>query len=237
MVLPPVAPEKPRSRELMRRIDPTASIGTRELSQTAVLTAIFVVASVIPLTAFIGGAGFITLGIVFVPVLGCILKPRASLIAALTGSVCIYVLQMATAPVYGPYSLLVPTSGIFLGSVAFHNRLGGLAAWAYVFFGALYYWTFSGGTYAWLAPYFLVLVSLPFARRPSKIRVPLLCLYSTMCELTTMTMGSVYILRLPGPLWALITPFMFFERTVATSGSATLLAALRRTLPALFGET
>jgi hypothetical protein len=54
-----------------------------------------------------------------------------------------------------------------------------------------------------------------------------------MCELTTMTIASITILRLPGALWTLITPLMFYERAVATLGSFLLIAGLRKTLPAI----
>lgn len=210
-------------------------LGTRELSVMSVLSAIFVVASAFPFSAFIGGAGFITLGVVFVPVIGRILKPIPALISGLAGAIAVYVLQIATAPVFGLVSLLIPVSGIFLGSFAFHYRLGAVVPWAYVLFGTAYYLVFSEGTALWLLPYIVVLASLPFALKKTGARLPLLCLYSTMCELTTMNIASIAILNLPGPLWSLIAPFMYFERTVATLGAFFVITGVGRAIPGILG--
>ena len=215
----------------MQRQAINLGLGTRELSQMAVLSAIFVVASAIPVSAFIGGAGFITLGIVFVPVIARILKPKAALISGFVGSLAIYGLQFATAPIFGPLSLIIPTSGIFLGSIAFHHKIGPFAPWAYVLFGAIFYAALSGGGGLWLVPYVLVLVTLPLVLKMSKLRLPFLCLYSAMCELTTMNVASISILRLVGPVWSAIAPFMFYERTVATLGSFLLITGIRKAMP------
>ena len=235
-MLPPVPPEKPRSWEHMHDKRLRFGLGTRELSQTAVLSAIFVVASIFPLSAFIGGAGFITLGIVFVPVIARMLKPYAALVSGLVGSAALYGLQLSIGPVFGPVSLLIPTSGIFLGSIAFHHRMGPIISWAYVAFGAAFYFMFSGGTLVWLAPYVIVVATLPLVLRHTKIRIPLLCLYSTMCELITLNIGSITVLRLSGQLWSVIAPFMFFERTIATIGSLLVITAIRKAIPGFVQE-
>lgn len=215
----------------MQRETTSLGFGTRELSQMAALSAIFVIASAIPVSAFIGGAGFVTLGIVLVPVIARILKPKAALISGVAGSLAVYGLQFATAPVFGLYSLLIPTSGIFLGSIAFHHKIGPIAPWTYVLFGAIFYAAFSGGGYLWLAPYLLVLVTFPLVLRMNRFRLPLLCLYSAMCELVTMTLGSISILRLPGPLWNVIVPFMLYERAVATAGSFLVISGVGKAMP------
>ncbi len=236
MVLPPVPPKKPRSRELMQQQGYDLGLGTRELSEIAVLSAIFVVASTLPVSAFIGGAGFITLGIVFVPVIARMLNPKAALISGFVGSLAIYGLQLATAPVFGPLSMLIPTSGMFLGSIAFHHKFGALAPWAYVLFGAIFYAIFSGGAYLWLVPYILALATLPLVLKRSRLRLPLLCLYSAMCELTTMNVASISVLHLVGPVWTAIAPFMFYERAVATLGSFLVITGIQKAMPRLIRD-
>lgn len=193
-------------------------------------------ASAVPISSFIGGAGFVTLGEVFVPVMAVMLKPKAALLAGLVGTFVVYALQLATAPVYGPVSIVIPVAGIFLGSLAVHTRLGKFVAWAYVLFGAAFYAVFSGGTLAWLAPYILVAVTLPLVLVVTRWRFPLLCLYASMCELATMTIASITLLSLHGPVWAVITPFMFFERSVATGGAILVLSGLKKAMPNLIGS-
>ncbi len=219
------------ARVSRNKLSLSVMLETRELSEIAVLSALFVIASVIPVSTFIGGAGFITLGIVLVPVIARMLRPWPALISGLVGALAMYALQLATAPIFGPISILIPMSGILLGSVGFHHRLGCAIPWGYVLFGAVYYFSFSRGTLLWLAPYLIVILSLPIVITESKFRLPLLCLYSTLCELTTMNIASIGILRLPGPLWSVITPLMFFERTVATAGSYMVISGIIKAMP------
>lgn len=235
-MLPPVPPNKSRSWELVQGTKFSLGLETRELSEMAVLSAIFVVTATIPISAFIGGSGFITLSIVIVPVIARILKPKAALICGLVGAVAVYALQIATAPIFGPLSLLIPTSGILLGSMAFHHRIGPIVPWVYVLFGTIFYVAFSGGGYLWLAPYVLALASLPLLLNRRRASLPLLCLYSTICELVTMNIASISFLRLPGPLWTVIAPFMFFERTVATLGSFLVIAGIHKAMPAFLRD-
>ena len=208
-------------------------IETRELSRVAGLSALYAVASLIPVSAFLGGVGFISLGIVFVPVMAYLLRPKAAIVSALVGSLVVYVLQIGIGPIYGPISFLIPTSGAMFGSVGFRSRKGAFIPWGYVLFGGAFYLFSSGGTLFWLVPYLLVLVSLPLVLVQGGWSIPLLCLYATMCELATMTMASITILQLPSSLWTLITPLMFYERTLATVGSFLMITGLRKTMPTL----
>jgi hypothetical protein len=57
-----------------------------------------------------------------------------------------------------------------------------------------------------------------------------------MCELASITIGSITILHLPGSLWMIIAGFMFFERGVATVGSSLVIKALETTVPNLTGN-
>lgn len=208
-------------------------IETSELSKVAALSALFVVASVIPISSFIGGAGFISLSLIFVPVMAYLFKPKAAALSALVGCAVVYVLQIGIGPIFGPVSLLIPPAGAVLGSVSFRSRVGTLASCVYVLLGGAIYTVMSGGTMLWLVPYLAVLASLPLVVYSTRWRILALCFYSTMCELSTMTLASITILKLPSTLWLIICPFMFYERTVATVGSFLLISGLRKGMPHL----
>jgi len=207
------------------------ALETKVLSKIAGLSTIYAVASLIPISAFLGGAGFITLGIVIVPVIAYLLRPKAAFVSGLVGSLVVYVLQIGVGPVYGLVSLLIPTLAAMFGSTGFHSKTGVMLPWGYVLFGGLFYFYTSAGTLLWLLPYLLVLVSLPLALLGGRWQVLVLCLYTTMCELVTMTLASITILHLPGALWALITPLMFYERGFATVGSFLVITGLRKAMP------
>src|SRR2546426_8219106 len=51
---------------------------TRRLALVALLSSLYVVANAIPIDAFIGGAGFITAGIILLPPLGRLFRPKKS---------------------------------------------------------------------------------------------------------------------------------------------------------------
>lgn len=204
---------------------------TRGLALIAVFTALYVVASAIPIDAFIGGAGFITLAIVILPVMAKVLRPREAVLMGAIAAIGIYAFQLSVVPVLGFFGLLVPSLAIVLGSLGFHKSP--LIPAAYILFGAAWYVLFSGGTLVWLAPYVLA-VALSIALQTGAIGKGTalgtvgLVLDATMCELVTLNIGSISVLHLPGAVWTIITPFMFLERTVAVIGGSSLLFELAR---------
>lgn len=201
------------------------------LALVALFVSLYVAANAVPIDAFIGGAGFITLGIVLLPVIAGLLQPRFAVVAAVLASISLFVFQLSIVPILGFYGLLVPTLGIMFGSLGFHKSL--LYPSAYIAFGAFWYVMFSGGTLFWLLPYAITL-GLGLAKQSTLIEfgkksyLTILCLNATMCELVTMNIGSISILHLPAPVWLIITPFMFLERAVAVVGSSSVLLALSR---------
>ncbi len=210
------------------------SLTTRDLTLSASMAAVYIVSSVIPLTRFIGGAAFITLEIVMVPIIAAILRPVPATVSILSGSIGAAIFQTVLGvpglyQVFGLPGLLIPVIGAVSGSLAFHYRWGPLVPWAYVLTGAAYYVLFSkGGTLLWLIPYIIVVVMLPLALKTSGTKsTGLLALYTTMSELVTMNVLSIGVLGLPGGVWSIITPFMFLERTVATLGATSLIVALK----------
>lgn len=205
--------------------------GTRRTALIALLAALFVVGNAIPLDAFVGGAGFITGGIILLPVMARLLRPKEAVVVAVLASVALFVFQLSIIPVFGYYGMLVPAIGIVLGSVGFHRSY--LYPMSYVVFGALWYLLFSHGTLFWLLPYFIAIVMTvanqirPFEPR-KRLNVVLHSLDTTICELVTLNIGSISLLHLPGELWAIITPFMLLERALAVIGASSILLALIR---------
>src|SRR5712664_5000684 len=196
-------------------------VTTTELTLTSTLAAVYIVSTFFPLTPFIGGPAFITLEIVMLPVIAALLRPVLATAAALIGSLGMALAQTSLYVAFGLPGLLVPVLAVALGSVAFHYRWGPIAPWAYVLAGAVYYITFSkGGTLFWLAPYTLVIISLPAAlRAEDPYRTGLLALYTAMSEQVSLNVFSIALLNLTGDFWIGVTPLMFLERTVATLGA------------------
>lgn len=208
-----------------------APSNTRRLALVALLVSLYVAANSVPIDAFIGGAGFITAGIILLPVVAGLLRPRDALIAAVLASISLLALQLSIIPVFGFYGLLVPTLGMTLGSLGIHKSLVYPAA--YIVFGTLWYAMFSSGTMLWLAPYVLA-IGLIAVKESGLVKLGkegdlmIYCLSATMCELVTMNIGSISLLHLTGQVWLIITPFMFAERAVAVVGSSSILLGLLR---------
>src|SRR5437762_10362150 len=202
---------------------------TAELTLAAGLAATYVITTFIPLTPFIGGPAFITLEIVMLPVIAAVLRPIPALATAFVGSLGMALGQPSFYQVFGLPGLSVPLIATGAGSIAFHYRLGPIVPWAYVLAGAAYYIALSnGGTLLWLAPYFLVIISLPVIFRiRDNPRIGLLSFYTAMAEQVTLNILSISILGLTGAFWIGVTPLMYAERTLATIGGATGIVALK----------
>ena len=196
----------------------------------SVLTSLYVVANLIPISVFVGGAGFITAGVILLPVIAKLLKPKEAVVVAAIASLILFLLQLSIMPIYGFYGLIIPVAGILFGSLGAHKSY--LYPAVYIVFGAVFYLLLSGGIFLWVFPY-LVAASLSIAyeiipnRRDNRaIEFLVHSLDSTICELSTMTIGSIAILHIPAQLWIVILPAMLFERSVAVLGSVSLLGAL-----------
>src|SRR5690242_1251900 len=175
---------------------------TTELALTSTLAAVYVVSTLFALTPFIGGPSFITLEIVMIPVIAALLRPILATVTVLIGSLGLALGQPSFYQTFGLPGLLVPILAVALGSIAFHYEWGPFAPWAYVLAGAVYYVLFSkGGTLLWLAPYILVILSLPAALKMREpYRIGLLALYTAMSEQVTMNVLSISLLNFPGPI-------------------------------------
>ena len=209
-------------------------VTTIELALTSTLAAVYIVSAFFALTPFIGGPGFITLEIVMLPIVAFLLRPILATVAVLVGSIGSAFIQTGFYSTFGFAGLLIPLLAVALGSIAFHYDWGAIIPWGYVLAGAVYYILFSkGGTLFWLAPYILVIASLPVALRVREpYQLGLLALYTAMSEQVTLNVLSISLLNLTGVFWTGVTPLMFLERTIATLGGFAVIVALKSRLGA-----
>ena len=209
---------------------------TRDITLLASLAAFYIVSTFLPVDVFLGGAGIITLEIVTVPIIAAILRPVPATICIGIGSIGMAIFGTGVYPFFGFFSILVPVISTVQGSFAFHHRLGPIVPWAYTILGSLYYIEFSrGGTLLWLIPYAIVVLSIPIAFVASGLqRVALLCFYTAMAWQVTLNILSISAGLIDG-FWIGVTPFMFFERGVATFASATVIVALKSRLGSRLG--
>jgi hypothetical protein len=207
-------------------------VTTIELALTSTLAAVYIVSAFFTLTPFIGGPGFITLEIVMLPIIAFLLRPILATVAVLVGSIGSAFILTGFYSTFGFAGLLIPLLAVALGSIAFHYEWGAIIPWGYVLAGAVYYILFSkGGTLFWLAPYILVIASLPATLRVREpYRLGLLALYTAMSEQVTLNVLSISLLNLTGAFWTGVTPLMFLERTIATLGGFVVIVALKSRL-------
>ncbi len=215
-------------------------ISTREISLTAVLAALYAVSFFLPFSQFIGGAAFITLSIIFLPILCKFLRPIPAMVAGVIGMAIAASVGAGLAPVYGLYSFAIPLVAGLLGSLSFHYRWGAIPGIAFLAVCGYIYAAYSGGTLLWLVPYAAAMIAAVFGliiynhkgksavwSRASWIAVTGCFIYlTTMIENATMNLGSVFILQLPGPLWAVITPVSILERIITLAIALLVLTAL-----------
>ncbi len=212
---------------------------TRRLVLTGLFSALFVISTLIPVSVYIGGAGFITLEIVLVPVIAFLLEPWQALLSTLFGAVLGYFFGTGLAPVFGPLSPFIPALAAYFGSIAFHYDekwfKWSSPAWltlpgGYIVFGIVYYLAFSHGTVVWLTPYFLAALGLAYRplAKDSTSKIAIGCLTTAMCEQVGLNVASISLVGLIGGVWLTIAPFMFTERTIATVGSLIVIKALSR---------
>ena len=211
---------------------PRYSRNTLRLTIASSFAGLFVISTFFPLTPFIGGPSFITLEILMIPLIAAILPPEFATSTVFIGSLGMIAAQTTFYRLFGFVGILIPVIAVALGSVGFSYRLGALLPWSYVLTGSIYYLLFSqGGTLLWLVPYALVIFSLPLSfRLEGTWRIGLLAFYTAMCEQVTLNILSISLLNLVGPIWLVITPFMYSERAVATVGGTLLIVALKSRL-------
>jgi hypothetical protein len=215
-------------------------ISSREIGLLVIWAALYAICLFLPFSQFIGGAGFITFSIVILPIYCKMLKPIPAMLAGVIGMTIAASIGAALVPVYGIFSFVIPLVAGFLGSIAFHYRWGPLLGVGFLTVCGYLYAAYSSGTLLWLVPYAAAIVGGIIASlvhfykgkggvwsKASWFIVTGCCIYlTTMIENATMNLGSVFILKLPGPLWTVITPASILERIFALAISFALITAL-----------
>ena len=225
-------------------------MNTREVSMMVVWTALYAVGLMMPFSQFIGGAGFITLSIVFIPVYNKMLKPVPAMIAGTFGMAIAVSFGAAIVPVYGIFSFAMPLVAGLLGSLAFHYRWGAVPGIIFLGICGYLYAAYSGGTLLWLVPYAvaifagfgaIILYNLRTHTtawsKTSWFVLTGFCIFlTTTIENATMNLGSIFILHLPADLWTVITPVSLMERTIAWLLAFAILTALWSRFKGKLGE-
>lgn len=215
-----------------------------------VWSALYAIGLIIPFSQFIGGAGFITLGIIFIPLYCKFLKPISAMFAGILGMMIAALAGAAIVPVFGIFSFAIPLVAGLLGSLAFNYRWGTIPGIVFLIFAGYLYAVYSGGTLFWLIPYAIAIFAgvvatiIYIPKKPKTVWskaswyvVTGCCVYlTTIIDNAVMNLGSVFILNLPGELWVAITPVSVIERVVTLIISFTILAALWNRFKNKFGE-
>jgi hypothetical protein len=226
---------------------------TKQYASAVILTALYVVSSLIPISTFLGAAGplaQLSLTICIAPLFGILLGPSKGFAFGLIAGIL-------SAFVPG-VSLIVPT--VILGP-AISGLLTGLCLQPFTRVGNL---TIPGPvitaiylaviivlylitTYEawWFMIYYVaaLFVALVLQREPVAydsntegisryLQLIPLTLIGTITDFSMMTMGAVYILELPAVAFGFgIFPFMLAERAAATAIAAILIAVVLRAFP------
>lgn len=212
---------------------------TRTISMTSVLAALYIIANFIPFSQFIGGAAFVTFGVVFIPIMAFLLKPRYALMASIIAGLGISFFGIGLASVFPGYCILIVVVATTLGSLAFHERLFAWFPAAFLLvegIGYLLFYNFEATPF-WLIHYSVGIV-LSILATLSTLRIWKFGLIFSiaMCENAMMNIGSMLILGLPAFLWTIITPASIMERTIASIGAILIIGGLRKFAPGYFPE-
>jgi len=208
---------------------------SRELALAICFAALYAICAAIPISVFIGGSGMITAAIIMLPLMVELLNPATAVLAAFLGTLAMYSLNLAVAPVFGPPAILIPLVGAICGA-ATKTKVSVLPGLIWITSEMVLYLQFSGGTPAWIVPY-LVTIGLCFCYFiDERWQMISRAAITAISEQATMNALCIFQLQLPGELWAFITPFMYFERTVAVAGSVLLALAVRRYVGKRFGR-
>ena len=226
---------------------------TKQFASAVILTALYVVSSVIPISTFLGAAGplaQLSLTICIAPLFGILLGPYKGFVFGLIAGIL-------SAFVPG-VSLIVPTvilgpaiSGLLTGlclqprtKIRSLSVPGPLITALYIAVIIVLYLIQNYEAW-WFMTYYgaalvvaLVLQREPVSFDPNTEGIPRylqlfpLTLIGTITDFSMMTMGAVYILLLPAAAFGFgIFPFMLAERAAATVIAAILIAVVLRAFP------
>ena len=192
-------------------------------ARISVFAALYACTSLIPISMFIGAPSFLALNLIITPTIAILLSPKEALLSAFLGGVIALYISPSQA-MFGPFTILLPTLGATLGSLAYHKPRAGFFISAYLLAVSASYLISRTQFPYWILPHIFAAISLITLSitksQPKRIKIPLYAFISTMCEQGTMLLGAVYILSLPWTIFATAFPLMLYERIIATLGSS-----------------
>lgn len=205
---------------------------TRELAKASVLAALYAVASLIPISFFVGAQSFLSLSIVLVPVMSVLLRPREALISSFTGGLVVLFLNPG-ANMFGLFTILLPVFGATLGSVYSHwGKKGAYYPATFVGLVCVFYLFNRTEFPFWVIPHILMVGYLILSRLKEFKGNYFICSYvATITEQSMMLVFAVSLLNLPVVVFQTAFILMLYERLFATVAGGLVLSGLKRVYP------
>lgn len=217
---------------------------TKKISVGIVLIALYAILALLPMSGFIGAAGFssiLSFAICVAPLIGIILGPWRGFVFGLIAGIVATIISL---PIGGGVYLIIPTTilgpaiaALFTGLSLRQSTMirglsipGPLLAGIYLMIIIILYEIFKLAAWWFMTPYMLAVVvafvlqvkKFEFNPKQGFLQLIPLAFIGAMSDHSMMAMGSVFLLDLPVEVFGfVIFPVMILERTIAT-----LLAAL-----------
>jgi hypothetical protein len=217
---------------------------SKSIALVSILAALYIVASFIPVSMFIGAQSFLSLALIITPLIAVALEPIQALTCSAIAGIAMSLINPSSAT-FGLLTPLLPIMGATSGSIIYHRKTKLLALPLLFLAGIILFYTTSRPEFPyWVIPHgiaILAAIATRFTKR-QEITIALTSFVATMCEQAAMLLLAVGILALPTPVFQAAFPLMLYERTIGTIGGWLILIALRkasRRIPALdiFGES
>jgi hypothetical protein len=201
-------------------------------SRIGVFAALYAVASLIPISMFIGAPSFLALNLIVTPTIAILLSPVEALFASLFGGIIAFYI----APIqvmFGPYTILLPVAGATFGSLTYHETKRGALTSALFLAVAISAYLIKNYPF----PYFIVPHSLAIilallssfkGMTPLQVKIPMYAYVSTMAEQGMMMIFAVHLLGLPWQVFTGVLPLMIYERVIGTAGATFIVFGLNR---------
>jgi len=205
-----------------------------QITKIAVLAALYVVLSFIPVSMFIGAGSFLSLSMIITPVIAVLLHPFEALVCSCLGGLIVVILNTGSA-MFGIFTVLLPIAGAVCGSLFVYTKKGSFLTMVFLGATILYYLYSRGSFIFWIIPHVLALLLLLGISFLEKMILKTMAspFISTMCEQSAMLLLAINVLQLPVIVFQVAFPLMLYERTFATIGGILVLLALKRVEPNL----
>jgi hypothetical protein len=212
---------------------------TKKIAVGVILVALYGVLALLPMSGFIGAAGFssiLSFAICVAPLIGIILGPWRGFGFGLIAGVVATIISL---PIGGGVYLIIPTTifgpaiaALFTGlslkqktTINGINIPGPLFAAVYLIIVIILYEIFKFNAWWFMTPYMLAVIvtiilqakNFEFDPKQGYLQLVPLSFLGAMLDHSMMAMGSVYLLDLPADMFGfVIFPVMIIERIIAT---------------------